>query len=163
MTADQVTLIDWDEAHADVPDLDLALPHNAAGLDSGAYDIAAQASAAWEAAVCWDDAYALKRLAEVRAVLARSEAKTASNAGFSSAIARERLYVPGTGSVKENIAHQPDADFRFGSKADIQVRSTTIDQFAVSSCRVRQHFQWVRFFRVNASRFGKGGASRPHL
>jgi hypothetical protein len=42
--------------------------HNAAGLDSGAHDIAAQASAAWEAAVCWDDAYAIKRLAEVRAV-----------------------------------------------------------------------------------------------
>ena len=68
MTADQVALIDWDEAHADVTDLDLALPHNAAGLDSSAYDIAAQASAAWEAAVCWDDEYAIKRLAEVRAV-----------------------------------------------------------------------------------------------
>jgi hypothetical protein len=34
----------------------------------GAHDIAAQASAAWEAAVCWDDEYAIKRLAEVRAV-----------------------------------------------------------------------------------------------
>jgi hypothetical protein len=33
-----------------------------------AYDIAAQASAAWEAAVCRDDAYSIKRLAEVRAV-----------------------------------------------------------------------------------------------
>ena len=33
----------------------------------GAYDIAAQASAAWEAAVCWDDEYAVRRLAEVRA------------------------------------------------------------------------------------------------
>ena len=31
-------------------------------------DVAAQASAAWEAAVCWDDEYAVKRLAEVRAV-----------------------------------------------------------------------------------------------
>jgi hypothetical protein len=51
-----------------VPDLDLVLPGNAAGLDDGAYDIAAQASAAWEAAVCWDDEYAVKRLAEVRAV-----------------------------------------------------------------------------------------------
>jgi hypothetical protein len=30
--------------------------------------IAAQASAAWEDAVCWDDGYAVKRLAEVRAV-----------------------------------------------------------------------------------------------
>ncbi|MGO7164276.1 aminoglycoside phosphotransferase, partial [Rhizobium johnstonii] len=27
-----------------------------------------QASAAWEAAVCWQDEYAVKRLAEVRAV-----------------------------------------------------------------------------------------------
>ena len=33
----------------DAPDLDLVLPHNAAGLDDGAHDIAAQASAAWEA------------------------------------------------------------------------------------------------------------------
>jgi Ser/Thr protein kinase RdoA (MazF antagonist) len=68
MTADRVALIDWDEAHVDVADLDLVLPDNAAGLDDGAYDIAAQASAAWEAAVCWDDEYAVKRLAEVRAV-----------------------------------------------------------------------------------------------
>jgi Ser/Thr protein kinase RdoA (MazF antagonist) len=68
MTADRVALIDWDESHVDVPDLDLVLPHNAAGLDGRAHDIAAQASAAWEAAVCWDDEYAVKRLAEVRAV-----------------------------------------------------------------------------------------------
>ena len=68
MTADRVALIDWDESHLDVADLDLALPHNAAGLDSDALDIATQASAAWEAAVCWDDDYAVKRLAEVRAV-----------------------------------------------------------------------------------------------
>ena len=68
MTADRVALIDWDESHVDVPDLDLVLPHNAAGLDDGAHDIAAQASAAWEAAVCWDDEYSVKRLAEVRAV-----------------------------------------------------------------------------------------------
>jgi Ser/Thr protein kinase RdoA (MazF antagonist) len=47
MTAERVALIDWDESHVDVPDLDLVLPHNAAGLESGAYDIAAQASAAW--------------------------------------------------------------------------------------------------------------------
>ncbi|MBP0580734.1 phosphotransferase [Labrys sp. LIt4] len=67
LTAKQVALIDWDEAHVDAPDLDLALPHNAAGLNSEALDIAAQASAAWEAAVCWDDDYAIKRLAEVRA------------------------------------------------------------------------------------------------
>ena len=68
MTADRVALIDWDESHVDVPDLDLVLPHNAAGLDDGAHDIAAQAWAAWEAAVCWDDEHAVKRLAEVRAV-----------------------------------------------------------------------------------------------
>lgn len=68
ITAERVALIDWDESHADVPDLDLALPHNAAGLEAAAYDIAAQASAAWEAAVCWDDDYSKRRLAEVRAV-----------------------------------------------------------------------------------------------
>jgi hypothetical protein len=68
MTADRVALIDWDESHVDVPDLDLVLPYNAAGLDNAAHDIAAQASAAWEAAVCWDGEYAVKRLAEVRAV-----------------------------------------------------------------------------------------------
>jgi Ser/Thr protein kinase RdoA (MazF antagonist) len=68
MTTNRVALIDWDESHVDVPDLDLVLPDNAASLDDSAYDIAAQASAAWEAAVCWDDAYAVKRLAEVRAV-----------------------------------------------------------------------------------------------
>ncbi len=68
MTANRVGLIDWDESHVDVPDLDLVLPHNAAGLDGGAHDIAAQTSAAWEATVCRDDDYAHKRLAEVRAV-----------------------------------------------------------------------------------------------
>jgi hypothetical protein len=72
MTADRIALIDWDESHVDVPDLDLVLPHNAAGLDDAAYDAAAQAYAAWEAAVCWDpsmtDEFAVKRLAEVRAV-----------------------------------------------------------------------------------------------
>jgi hypothetical protein len=72
MTADRVALIDWDESHVDVPDLDLVLPHNAAGLDTDTHDVAAQASAAWVAAVCWDpsgtDELAVKRLAEVRAV-----------------------------------------------------------------------------------------------
>ncbi|MBB3560036.1 Ser/Thr protein kinase RdoA (MazF antagonist) [Rhizobium sp. BK512] len=68
MTGEQVALIDWDESHVDVPDLDLVLPGNAAGLDDGAHDIAAQASAAWEAAVCWRDEYAVRRLAEVRPV-----------------------------------------------------------------------------------------------
>lgn len=68
LTANRVALIDWDESHVDVPDLDLVLPHNSAGLDAVAHDIAAQAWAAWEAAVCWEDAYAIERLAEVRAV-----------------------------------------------------------------------------------------------
>jgi Ser/Thr protein kinase RdoA (MazF antagonist) len=68
MTRDRVGLIDWDEAHTDVPDLDLVLPHNAADLDDIALDIASQASAAWEAAVCWDDEFAVKRLSEVRMV-----------------------------------------------------------------------------------------------
>ncbi|MBQ1073300.1 phosphotransferase [Micromonospora sp. C31] len=67
VTASQVALIDWDESHVGVPDLDLVLPGNAAGLDDGALDIAGHASAAWEAAVCWDDEYAVRRLAEVRA------------------------------------------------------------------------------------------------
>ena len=72
LTADRVALIDWDESRVDVPDLDLALPHNAAGLDDDAYDVAAQARAAWEAAVCWDpsgiDRLAVERLAEVRPI-----------------------------------------------------------------------------------------------
>ena len=69
MTPERVALIDWDEAHMDVPDLDLVLPHNAAGLDVAAHDVAAQASAAWEAAVFDSaDRFAVERLAEVRAV-----------------------------------------------------------------------------------------------
>jgi Ser/Thr protein kinase RdoA (MazF antagonist) len=68
LTKDRVGLIDWDESHVDVPDLDLALPFNSADLDEVALDIATQASAAWEAAVCWDDEFAVKRLAEVRKV-----------------------------------------------------------------------------------------------
>jgi Ser/Thr protein kinase RdoA (MazF antagonist) len=68
LTADRVVMIDWDESHVDVADLDLVLPHNAADLSDSAHDIAAQASAAWIAAVCWDDDYAKARLAEVRAV-----------------------------------------------------------------------------------------------
>ncbi|MGN2712950.1 phosphotransferase, partial [Campylobacter jejuni] len=58
VTADRVALIDWDESHVDVGDLDLVLPHNAADLEDDVYDVAAQASAAWEAAVCWDDEHA---------------------------------------------------------------------------------------------------------
>lgn len=41
ITPERVALIDWDEAHVDVPDLDLALPNNVAGLDEEAYDSAA--------------------------------------------------------------------------------------------------------------------------
>lgn len=68
MNANRVALIDWDEAHVDAPDLDLALPCNGAGLEGEARDVAEQASAAWEAAVCWQDDYSIKRLAEVRPV-----------------------------------------------------------------------------------------------
>jgi hypothetical protein len=48
ITANRVALIDWDESHVDIPDLDLVLPNNAAGRDDGAHEIAAQASAAWK-------------------------------------------------------------------------------------------------------------------
>lgn len=68
LTADRVALIDWDEAHVDISDLDLALPHNGAGLDGEERDSIEQASAAWEAAVCWKDDYAVRRLSEVRAI-----------------------------------------------------------------------------------------------
>lgn len=68
VTPDRVALIDWDEAHVDVPALDLVLPGNAAGLDDDEFEIASQASAAWEAAVCWDDDFSKQRLAEVRPV-----------------------------------------------------------------------------------------------
>ena len=68
ITADRVALIDWDESRVDVPDLDLVLPHNGAGLEGEAHDTAAQASAAWEAAVCWKDDYAVRQLAKVRPV-----------------------------------------------------------------------------------------------
>lgn len=66
VTGERVALIDWDESHVDVPDLDLELPHNAADLNPAAWEIAQQASAAWEAAVCWDDDYSKQRLAEVK-------------------------------------------------------------------------------------------------
>ncbi len=66
ITRERVALIDWDESHVDVPEIDLVLPHNAAGLDPDALDIASQASSAWQAAVCWDDDYSKRRLAEVR-------------------------------------------------------------------------------------------------
>jgi len=68
ITDDRVALIDWDESHVGVPVLDLVLPFNASGLDDEEYDIAFQASAAWEAAVCWHDEYSEQRLAEVREI-----------------------------------------------------------------------------------------------
>jgi len=40
-------------------------------LGQDEYDIASQASAAWEAAVCWKDDFAEKRLAEVREIEAK--------------------------------------------------------------------------------------------
>ena len=55
-------------SRVDVPTLDLILPHNGAGLDRPEYDIAHQAQAAWEAAICWKDDYSVRRLAEVRPV-----------------------------------------------------------------------------------------------
>ncbi|HEV7346022.1 MAG TPA: phosphotransferase [Devosia sp.] len=68
MRTDRVALIDWDEAHVDVPDLDLVLPHNAGGLQGVQRDTAEQASFAWEAAVCWKDDHAVTQLAQVRPV-----------------------------------------------------------------------------------------------
>jgi Ser/Thr protein kinase RdoA (MazF antagonist) len=68
MTADRVGIVDWDESHVDVPDLDLLLPHNAAHLSDDAYDIAEQAFAAWDAARCWGHDFAVEQLAKVRAV-----------------------------------------------------------------------------------------------
>jgi Ser/Thr protein kinase RdoA (MazF antagonist) len=65
---DCVALIDWDEAHVDVPDLDLVLPHNAAELVGEAFDTAQQAAAAWEAAACWDDDHAKHQLGKVRSL-----------------------------------------------------------------------------------------------
>jgi Ser/Thr protein kinase RdoA (MazF antagonist) len=69
MTADRVALIDWDESRVDVPDFDLVLPYNAADLDDDVHDVAAQAWAAWDAALCYTSGYhefAAERLAEVR-------------------------------------------------------------------------------------------------
>ena len=68
VTPDRVALLDWDESHVDVADLDLVLPGNAGAFDDATYDIASQASAAWEAAVCWDDDHAKQQLALVRPV-----------------------------------------------------------------------------------------------
>jgi Ser/Thr protein kinase RdoA (MazF antagonist) len=68
LTTERVAMIDWDEAHVDVADLDLVLPRDAADLGDDAYDIASLASAAWEAAVCWDDDHAREQLTRVRPV-----------------------------------------------------------------------------------------------
>ncbi|MEV8378183.1 phosphotransferase [Kribbella sp. NPDC056861] len=68
LTADHVGIIDWDESHVDVADLDLLLPYNAAALSETAHDIATQAFTAWDAARCWGHEFALQQLAEVRAV-----------------------------------------------------------------------------------------------
>lgn len=68
VTDERVGLIDWDESHVDVSDLDLDLPHNAAGYDPATKDMVEQASAAWEAAVCWKDDHAVAQLARVRPV-----------------------------------------------------------------------------------------------
>ena len=46
------------------------MPHNAAGLDDHTHDLAAQAWAAWDAALCYTTGaveFAAERLAEVRA------------------------------------------------------------------------------------------------
>src|SRR5207247_5678487 len=103
MTADRVALIDWDESHVDVPDLDLVLPHNAAGLDDDTHDVAAQARAAWEAAVCWDpsgtDEFAVKRLADVRAVsAAAANRQSAPNAARRARRAADRSNSPRRGN-----------------------------------------------------------------
>ena len=45
---------------------------NAAGLDDGAHDTAAQAWAAWEAAECWEDEHAIKPLADVRLLVSQA-------------------------------------------------------------------------------------------
>lgn len=68
ITPERVALVDWDEARVDAPEFDLALPHNGAGLAGIERDTIEQAAAAWEAAICWQDDYALRRLAEVRPV-----------------------------------------------------------------------------------------------
>lgn len=68
LTTDRVALIDWDESHVDVTELDLVLPHNAGGLVEPDLDMAEQASCAWEAAVCWQDDHAVRMLAQVRPV-----------------------------------------------------------------------------------------------
>ncbi len=81
MTADRVAMIDWDESHVDVPDLDLVLPHNAAGLDDDAYDIAAQASGRMGSR---------RLLGPQRDRRVRSQAARRSSSGLSSSESTER-------------------------------------------------------------------------
>jgi Ser/Thr protein kinase RdoA (MazF antagonist) len=66
MTPERVALVDWDEARVDISLLDLVLPQNGAGLEGDLRDRAEQASAAWEATICWPDDYAKSQLALVR-------------------------------------------------------------------------------------------------
>ncbi len=68
MTPDRVALVDWDEARVDVSLLDLVLPGNGAALEGDTRDLAEQASAAWEGAICWPDDYSKSQLALVRPV-----------------------------------------------------------------------------------------------
>ncbi|WP_143847133.1 hypothetical protein [Nocardiopsis sp. JB363] len=68
MRADRVGLIDWDDSHVGAVDLDLLLPHSAAGLSDDAHEIAAQAFVAWDAARCWGQEFAVEQLAQVRVV-----------------------------------------------------------------------------------------------
>ena len=68
MTGDRVALIDSDESHVDVPDLDLALPDNAAGLDDGAHDLARKPWPLGKPPLPPVLEFAVKWLAEVRAV-----------------------------------------------------------------------------------------------
>lgn len=68
MTKQGVVMIDWDESRVDVSAFDLVLPHNAGSLSKQDQELMSQALSAWEAAVCWGDDYAKKRLAEVNPV-----------------------------------------------------------------------------------------------
>jgi hypothetical protein len=66
ITADRVALIDRDESHVDVPDSTSCCPTTPRASTTPRTTSPDQASAAWEAAVCRDDEYSVKRLAEVR-------------------------------------------------------------------------------------------------
>jgi hypothetical protein len=68
MTVDRVALIDRDESHVDVPDLDLVLPTVPPVSTTTRTPSPRKRRPHAEAAVCWGDEYAVRRLAEVRAV-----------------------------------------------------------------------------------------------